>query len=103
MLRDLADQRAPVALGHPVVGLDLVLRVDLGLEARELHGVFGGGRLADVLDVEALRVHAGISNACGMPRRIAHFAFPAEIGRFRCDRKLLAGLGLRRPRIQRNI
>jgi len=68
VLRDLAHKRAPVGLGHPVVGLDLVFRVDLGLEAGELGRIFRGGRVSRVLDVEALRVHrASFRPSGGIP------------------------------------
>ncbi len=44
MLRDLPDQRAPVGLGHPVLGLDLLLGIDTGLERVELRGRFLAAR-----------------------------------------------------------
>ncbi len=34
VLRDLADQRPAVGLGHPVLGLDLLFGIDPRLEAR---------------------------------------------------------------------
>jgi hypothetical protein len=61
VLRDLADERAPVALGHPVVGLDLELGIDLGLELRELGRILRGGGLAIVLNLQALGVHGATS------------------------------------------
>jgi len=42
VLRDLPDQGAPVRIGHPVVGLDLVLARHPGLEPREARRIVGG-------------------------------------------------------------
>jgi hypothetical protein len=43
VLADLADQRLAVALGHPVLGLDLLARVDAVLEPRLVLGHLGPG------------------------------------------------------------
>ena len=44
MLRDLPDQGLAVGVGHPVLGLDLVVGIHLGLEAvLEASRVAGGG------------------------------------------------------------
>src|SRR5262249_54539840 len=61
VLRDLADEGAPIPFGHPVVGLDLELGVNLGLEPGKLVGVLRGGGLAAFLNVQALRVHGAVS------------------------------------------
>ena len=59
VLRDLADQGAPVGLGHPVVGLDLLLGVDPRLEARHLGLGLRRALGRAVLGIEqTLRVHA---------------------------------------------
>ena len=34
VLRDLPDQGLAIGIGHPVLGLDLLVRIHLGLEAR---------------------------------------------------------------------
>src|ERR1051325_2758564 len=58
VLRDLADQRAPIGLRHPVVRLDLLLGVDTGLKARLALRI--GNRDRAFLGVERLRVHPAI-------------------------------------------
>ena len=55
VLADLADQRLPVGLGHPVVRLDLLLAVDLRLEAGQQFRILGSAVLDGL--VEPLRVH----------------------------------------------
>ena len=54
---------SPIARRHPVVGLDLVLGVHLGLEAGKLRGILGGRGCACVGDVQTLRIHRATSRA----------------------------------------
>src|SRR6202035_118273 len=59
VLRDLADEGAPVGIGHPVVGLDLLLGVDARVKARELRLGLGLAFARAILRVkQALGVHA---------------------------------------------
>src|ERR1700730_10864216 len=59
MRRNLADQGLPVALGHPILRLDLVLRVHTRLEAR----LVGAARCRDRLllgCIKALGIHLAL-------------------------------------------
>ncbi|MCY1183002.1 hypothetical protein D9M73_235870 [compost metagenome] len=62
MLGDLADQGLPVGVGHPVLGLDLDLGIDLLLE-----GAFFGGHFVQRFDP----LNAGLNQLC------VHAASPA--------------------------
>ena len=57
VLRDLPDQRLAVGLGHPVLGLDLLLGVDPRLEAR----LQGGAVLRFVAAGSLCRVNQGLA------------------------------------------
>ena len=60
VLRDLPDQSVPVGIGHPVLGLDLVVRIDArletGLERRGVGEAHVQGFFAE--RIEALGIHA---------------------------------------------
>jgi hypothetical protein len=43
MLGDLAHERAPISRGHPIIRLDLFIRVDARLETRLALGIGRGG------------------------------------------------------------
>ena len=59
VLRNLANERAPIGLRHPVLGFDLFFGVDARLKCLELLGRFRALRLgfAFACLVQALRVH----------------------------------------------
>ena len=68
VLRDLADERLAVGVGHPVLGLDFLIGVDTRLKAQRASGRVtgcGGNRLLAVR-VERLRVHQNLR--AGMAR-----------------------------------
>ncbi len=70
VLRDLPNKRATVGLGHPVLGLDLLLGVDALLKRRELLGsieIFALGPTF-VLLVKTLRIHESPSRIVGASR-----------------------------------
>ena len=58
VLGDLADQRLAVGVGHPVLRLDALLGVDLGLEALFQRRALGGRR------VQAIGAQANQDLAC---------------------------------------
>lgn len=58
VLADLADQGAAVGVGHPVVGLDPVLRIDAGLELGHAAGVLDRPGGWGVCGVQGLGIHA---------------------------------------------
>jgi len=81
MLRDLARERASVRLGHPVVRLDLVLGVDLGLEAGEIPLLLLFSGTVFVVTDGRLRVEQvpwSKEISCGLPAKVWREAVDAH-------------------------
>ena len=87
VLADLADQRAAIGVGHPVVRLDAVLGVDARLEARfELRLGVGRLRIRRLCCVQCLGVHGGEYGAArgGVEGRAAGWCPPPGVAGLCC-------------------